>query len=135
MQHSMEAYFFTNLAVDTALLATIARANECARLRRILLCGFLSASYAVLVECVSGRLRHPMIQCLLLVILSILLCGSSEVHRWSSISIQLFGGTMMLGGMGAFFPASYSFQPVMLGAGLFFLGIMLNLRSRRLYSW
>ena len=135
MQHSLEAYFLINLVVDTALLATIARANECGRLRRILLCGILSASYAVLTECVSGRLRHPLIQFLLLVILSILLCGDADLYRWGSLSVQLFGGAMMLGSMGSFLSAHRPLMPIMLGTGIFFLGVMLNLHNRRMISW
>lgn len=135
MQHSLETYFFTNLAIDTALLTTIARANDCARFRRILLCGFLSASYAVLIECVSNRLSHPLIQILLLVILSILLCGDSELQRWGIISIQLFGGAMILGGMGTTFFEGERFLPAVIGAGFLLISGMLNIRKRRLLSW
>jgi len=135
MQHSMEAYFLTNLAVDTALMATVARANECTRIRRILLCGFLAASYAVLTRTVSERLTHPLIQLLLLAILAMLLCGDSDFPIWSSAALQLFGGTMMLGGIGSVLPENSALLPAGLGAGILFIGIMMSMNRRRLLSW
>lgn len=135
MQHSLEAYFLTNLAVDTALMATVARANECTRLRRILLCGFLAASYAVLTRTVSERLTHPLIQLLLLAILAMLLCGDSDLRSWGVIALQMFGGTMMLGGIGSVLSENRALLPAALGAGLLLLGAMMSLHRRRLMTW
>lgn len=135
MQHSMEAYFLINFAVDAALIAVVARANECMQLRRILLCGLLSAFYAVLVESVSARLSHPAIQLLLLLILGMVLCGDPDVLRWSSISFQLFCGTMMLGGFSSLFAGSSRSLPAALGAGMLLIHLFMKARSRKLISW
>lgn len=135
MQHSLEAYFLTNLAVDTALMATVARANECARLRRIILCGFLAASYALLTEAVSVRLKHPMIQLLLLSILGMILGGDCDVRCWGGMALQLFGGAMMLGGIGSIVSRNRALLPAALGAGILLIGAVLSLRSRKLVSW
>lgn len=135
MQNSMEVYFLINLAVDTALLAVVARANECFRLRRILLCGLLAASYAVLVRSLSARLAHPAVQILLLLILGMLLCGDPGALRWGSVSFQLFCGAMMLGGFGALFPGSGRGLTAAIGAGLLLIHLLLRVRRQRFISW
>lgn len=135
MQHSLEAYFLVNLAADTALLALIARANECMRLRRILLSGLLAASYALLTQTVSARLEHPFVQLLLLAILSMILCRDGSVWQWSSIAIQLTGGAAMLGGFGLLLPSPEKLPAITIGSGLLLVGAVLSIRNRRMHSW
>ncbi len=135
MQHSLEAYFLVNFMVDTALMATVARANECLKMRRVLLCSFLAASYALLTKTVSARLAHPMIQLMLLTPLGMLLCGDCEVRSWAFMVLQLFGGAMMLGGVGMLVPAQGPLQPVALGAGILLAGIVLRVRACRATNW
>lgn len=135
MLHSLEAYFLVNFAVDTALIAAVARANECMRLNRVILSGLLAASYALLTESVSARLAHPVIQVLLLSILGMILCADADARRWCSIAIQLLGGAMMLGGVGALLPAPERFPAALVGAGLVLVSAILNVRSHRMLSW
>lgn len=135
MAHSLEAYFLVNFAVDAALSGVIARANECFRLSRILFCGFLGACYAILIESVSARLANPLIQMVLLIILSIILCGDPSMARWRPIALQLFGGAMILGGIGSLHCVSGRTLPLLLGAGLILTGILFSQRSRLMRAW
>lgn len=135
MQHSLEAYFLVNLAADTALLAVIARANECMRLRRVLFSGILAASYALSTQTVSVRLEHPAVQLLLLAILSIILCHDGDPWQWGTVAIQLSGGAAMLGGFGSLFAVPDRFPVVILGSGLLLVGMVLGIRNRRMHSW
>lgn len=135
MHHSLEAYFLANFAADVALLAVVARANECMRLRRVLLSGILAAFYALMTEVVSSRLEHPAIQIVLLIILSMLLIGEPDARKWSSIAIQLAGGAMILGGIGGIVPSSGRFTAAAFGAGLLLVMTILNVRARRIFTW
>jgi len=135
MQKSLELYFLVNFAVDTALIAVVARANECLRMQRVFLCGLLAASYALLAQTVSLRLTSPAIQILLLAILSMILVGDSSIPRFGSLSIQLLGGAMILGGTGALFPSSSEFPAALIGAGLILTGVVLSIRTSRLITW
>ena len=135
MQHSLEAYFLVNFAVDTALLTVVARANECMRLRRIVLSGFLAALYAVLTETVSVRLAHPAVQLLLLAVLSILLPGEADMHRCCAIALQLLGGMMILGGTGMLIPEPAHFPVAAIGAALLLTGAIFFVRFRKIYTW
>lgn len=135
MRQSLEAYFLINFAVDAALTAVIARANGCFKLRRILLGGLICAGYAVLVRTVSGRLAHPAIQTLLLILLSMLTCGDPDPHRWGAVALELFCAGMMLGGVGMLAMDSKRMLAVFLGAGLILLNILLSVRENLLTSW
>ena len=135
MQHSLEAYFLVNFAVDAALIAVVSRANECMRLRRVCFGSLLAASYALLTKTVSERLAHPLLQLLLLAILSMVLCGESDAKQWISIAIQITGGAMMLGGVGSLVPAPEKFPTALLGAGLVLASAILCVRSRRMLTW
>lgn len=135
MAHSLETYFLVNFAVDTALSGVIARANECFRLSRVLFCGFLGAYYAVLTESVSARLSNPLIQMILLIVLSMILCGNPSAARWRLIALQLFGSAMILGGLGSLRPVSGRGFPLLLGAGLILTGILFSQRSRQMRTW
>lgn len=135
MQHSLEAYFFVNLAVDSALIAVVARANGCMRLRRVFIGSLLAASYALLTEEVSPRLSHPVIQLLLLAILGMILCRESDVRQWGSVSVQLLGGAMMLGGAGAMVSTPEKMPAAAIGAGLVMTIAILNIRNQRLTTW
>lgn len=135
MQSSLETYFLINFAIDTALIAIVSRANECMNLRRILICGFLAASYAVLIVSVSAKLNHPAVQILLLCILAIILCGECDIHKSCLIAFQLLGSAMMLGGIGSLFSPQDRIPWVLLGTGMIFLSIFLSKRNRRLTTW
>lgn len=135
MQHSLETYFLFNFAADAALFAVIARANEMLRIQRVLFCGFIAASYAVLVKVVSVQLAHPAIQFVLLATLGILLCGDHDLRRWFPASFQLFGSAMLLGGFGTFFASRRNLVVPALGIGLIFLGLWLNIHRRQLLTW
>lgn len=135
MRQSLEAYFLINLAVDAALIAVIARANGCLKMRRVLLGGLIAAGYAALVKGVSLRLGHPVLQTLLLILLSMVVCGDAEPRRWGSIALELFCAAMMLGGIGALAMDSKRLLAMLLGAGLILLNALLSVRESRLASW
>lgn len=135
MQHSLEAYFLVNFVMDAALIAVVARANECMRLRKVILCSFLAASYAILTETVSVQLRHPAVQVMLLALLALLLAGEPEIYRWGFIAFQLFGGAMILGGIGSLNPEPDRIPAVLLGAGMILLSVFMNMRRQRMLSW
>ena len=135
MQHSLEAYFLVNLAVDAALIAVVSRANECMRLRRVCYGSLLAASYALATETVSARLAHPAIQLLLLAVLGLILCGEPDVQKWCSVSIQLAGGATMLGGTSALLPSPERFPVAAIGAGLVLICAILNVRNHRMFTW
>jgi len=135
MRHSFELYFLVNFAIDAALLAVVARANECMKLRRVLLSSLLSATYALLTETVSARLAHPAIQLILLSILGLVLCGDPEPYRWIPLCLQLTGGAMLLGGVTALFPDPNQLPFAAIGAGLVLSTVIFGIRSRRILSW
>lgn len=136
MRQSVEAYFLMNLTVDAALLAVIARANGCFRPRRALLGGLLCAAYALLVENVSGRLGHPVVQLLLIVPVALIVSGDHDWRKWGSVAFQLFCGAMMLGGLGTLMSrGGVSPTAVVLGAGLLLLNMLLNVRASRIITW
>lgn len=139
MQHSIEAYFLMNFILDSALIAVVARANECLELKRVFLCGMLAALYAALTVRFLPSMAHPLIQLLLLVPISLIVCMDPEPRRWGSVFFQLFCGSMMLGGSGMLFGSrtAYGFPgilPILIG-GLILLYLLLNTRSRRLTTW
>lgn len=132
MRQSLEIYFLINLAVDTALIAVVARANGCFRFRRVIAGGLLSAIYALLVRTVSFRLAHPAIQFALILPVSLIVSGDPEPRIWLSVAFQLSCGALILGGIGGLTSGS----PIAgIGGGLLLLGLLLNIRTRRLSTW
>lgn len=134
MQQSLEAYFLINLTVDAALIAVVARANGCLKMRRILACAAMAASYAVLTRFLP-RLAHPAVQIALLALLAIMVCDDPDVRTWGAIAFQLFCGTAMLGGIGVLSPHSNRIRILFLGGGLLILSILLSVRRQRLSTW
>lgn len=139
MQHSIEAYFLMNFVLDSALIAIVARANECLNLRRTLLCGLLAAFYSLLTKAISPRLAHPAIQLILLIPIGVIACGDPQPRRWATISFQLACGSLMMGGIGFLLPsAGYSGIPLLVsafGGGLLLLCLLLSARTSRLTTW
>lgn len=136
MRQSVELYFLMNFAVDTALMAIVARANGCLRTKRTLLGGFLAASYALLVKMVSPRLAHPAIQIALAVPIGLIVCGDPSPRHWGPMLLQFLCGALMLGGIGLLSSArSQLTLMIWLSAGLFLLNGLLNARTRRVSSW
>lgn len=135
MLHSLETYFLVNFAIDTALIAVVARANECMTLRRTFTAGVLAASYALLCKAVPLRLEHPAIQLPLLAILSMIICGEADIRRWGSLAVQLLGGAVILGGTSSLVSAPDHFPAALISAGLILTGTVLSVRRRRMLSW
>lgn len=134
MRQSLEVYFLINLAVDTALIGVVARANGCLKLRRVLAGGLISAVYALLTLTVTERLAHPAIQLALVVPIALIVCGDPEPRKWASLAFQLCCGALMLGGIGNLAVREHA-TAAGIGAGLLLLSLLLSVRSRKLVSW
>lgn len=139
MQHSIEAYFLMNFLLDSALIAVVARANECLAAKRIFFSGMLAALYATLTQHFAPALAHPAVQLVLLIPISLIVCMDPEPRRWGSIAFQLACGSMMLGGIGLLFGdrnvSVFPWRLPILGSGMLLLYLLLSARTRRLTTW
>jgi stage II sporulation protein GA (sporulation sigma-E factor processing peptidase) len=136
MRESIEAYFLINFVVDTALIAVVARANGCLKLRRALAGGLLAALYTVAVAMFSERLAHPAIQLLLAIVLGLIVTGNPDPLKWGAVTFQLACAAMLLGGLGILWPsAGIGGLVAVLGIGLVLLHLLLSVRANRLLSW
>lgn len=139
MRQSIELYFVVNFVMDAALLAVVARANECLRFSRIAAAAFLAAFYAVSVQTVSYRLDHWCIQFALLIPIGIIVSGENSFRRCLNIVFQLICACMILGGIGSLVPEaeknSGEWIISALGSGLLLSNLLLNARARKLTTW
>ncbi len=135
MSGSIEAYFLMNFAVDAALIAVVARANGCFRMRRALLAGLIAALYAVLAVRLP-RLTHPMVQLALAAPVALAACGDPDPRRWAGMALQLFCGALLLGGAASLLPMPMRAAiPLALIAGLAALYALLRVRRMRAAGW
>lgn len=136
MLQSLELYFMINFAVDAALIAVVARANGCLRLRNVLLGGLMSSGYALIVESAYPSLAHPMIQMLLILLLTLIVCGDPAPRRCGIIAFQLLCGAMMLGGFaGLARKSGEQWIAAGIGAGLLALHLLITTEVRRTINW
>jgi len=136
VQQSLEAYFLINFFVDTALIAIVARADGCLRIRRVLTGGLISAVYSAVVVTVSPRLAHPAVQCAMVILLGLIVSGNPEIHRWGTLSFHLICATLMLGGFGTLFLSrKVTGINTLIGAGLLLLHLFFRQHLERSAVW
>lgn len=136
MHASIEVYLLTNFMLDMALLTVVARSCGVFKLRRILIASVLCALYALLAAWKPNPWSSPFIQIGLLIPLSMLVSGRTEIRLWSATGLLLLSGVMLAGGAERLAPNhSRSAGLITTLAGLIILSLLLSLRRRIRTTW
>lgn len=136
MRPTIENSFLLNFLIDTSLIAVIARSEGCFNLLRILAAGLISAIYSLLVIAATPLLKHPMIQLMLLVLISLLVSGDSSPRKWLNISLRLACGAMLLGGAAILMHAqNIPTVLIVLCAGLILVYLLFRSCPHRASNW
>jgi len=138
MQASIESFLLTSFMLNTVLMVIVSKGTGNFRLSRILFSSLICTIFGMLAIQYPDPWYSPVIQLILLVPLSMLISGASDIRIWGKNALMLTAGTMLAGGSERIFSESNVFRLPALAAafvGFLMLYILLSDRKRRKSNW
>lgn len=135
MQISFEGFLLVNLLVDAALLSIISRSCGNFKGSRMLYLAAACALYAFIAIGKPSPWASPLIQLILLIPVSILLTGTTDIRQWPIAGLLLVAGMLLIGGIKQFLPEHPASAVSGVCIGLTITFLLLAVRSHLRTTW
>ena len=138
MQTGIESFLLINFVLDIALMTIVSKYTETFRLLSVIAAAAICTVFGLLSVCFPDPWYSPVMQILLMIPLSMLISGSSNIRIWGSSAMVLIAGLMIVSGCERFLSGdSIGHIPAILStlAALLFLYILMAHKKRLRNNW